>query len=535
MPPTDQHTLHKGWALALLVTVQFILILDSSIINVALPSIQHHFDVATQSTLSWVVDGYVLTFGGLLLLGGRLGDRLGRRRLFFLGTAVFGAASFAAGVAPSFGFLVASRFVQGAGAAMVAPAALGLLMVIFEEGSERNKALGLWGAVSGSGGAAGLILGGVLTTELSWRWVFWVNVPIVLGALALTPRLLPEASGESSVGSFDLPGATTVVLGITSLVYGFVEAGNKGWASPNSYVFIAAGVALLGLFVAIEEHTAHPLVRFSIFRSRSITGANLAMLTFYMAAIGIWFYLALYLQEVKGYSALKAGIAVLPLNVTLAATATLSSRFISRFGPKPVAALGALLLSGGLFWFHFVTVTGSYVSVVLGALFLMGLGIGLVMVALTVGAVSGVAHEDAGLASGIFNTVSQVGAAIGLAILTTISTTQTAHALSHGVSATDALNKGFSDAVLVAAGLAAAALVIVLLVLSNRENRAFVEMVAAGGSGLEVVADGVSEAEGIAAFGGEGFQSELAISAVGVEAVSGRGPDPVTVPPMHEH
>jgi EmrB/QacA subfamily drug resistance transporter len=522
MPSTSQQPLHKGWALALLVTVQFMLILDSSIINVALPSIQSHFHVATESTLSWVVDGYVLTFGGLLLLGGRLGDRFGRRRLFFLGTALFGAASFAAGVAPSFGFLVASRFVQGAGAAMVAPAALGLLMVIFEEGSERNKALGIWGAVSGSGGAAGLIMGGVLTTELNWRWVFWVNVPIVLGALALTPRLLPAASGESSIGSFDLPGATTVVLGITSLVYGFVEAGNKGWASANSYAFIALGVALLAAFVVIEEHTAHPLVRFSIFRSRSITGANLAMLTFYMAAIGVWFYLALYLQEVKGYSALKAGVAVLPLNITLATTATLSSRYISRFGPKPVAALGSLLLAGGLFWLHFMTSTGSYVSVVLGPLFLMGLGIGLVMVALTVGAVSGVAHEDAGLASGIFNTVSQVGAAIGLAVLTTISTTQTAHALVHGASVHEALNKGFSDAILLATGFAVVALVIVVLILSNRENRAFVEMVKAGGAGLGDVADSVAEAEGMAAFGGEEFESELTTREVGV----GARPDP---------
>jgi EmrB/QacA subfamily drug resistance transporter len=516
MPSTGQHTLHKGWALALLVTVQFMLILDSSIINVALPSIQSHFHVATQSTLSWVVDGYVLTFGGLLLLGGRLGDRFGRRRLFFLGTALFGAASFAAGIAPSFGFLVASRFVQGAGAAMVAPAALGLLMVIFEEGKERNKALGVWGAVSGSGGAAGLIMGGVLTTELSWRWVFWVNVPIVLGALALTPRLLPSASGESSVGSFDLPGATTVVLGITSVVYGFVEAGNKGWGSANSYGFIALGVVLLAAFVVIEEHTAHPLVRFSIFRSRSITGANLAMMTFYMAAIGVWFYLALYLQEVKGYSALKAGIAVLPLNVTLATTATLSSRYISRFGPKPVAALGSLFLAGGLFWLHFMTVTGSYVSVVLGPLVLMGVGIGLVMVALTVGAVSGVAHQDAGLASGIFNTVSQVGAAVGLAVLTTISTTRTAHALADGATAHQALNKGFSDAILLATGFAVAALIIVMLVLSNRENRAFVEMVKAGGVELEDVANSVSEAEGMAAFGGEEFESELLASEVRV-------------------
>jgi len=346
-------------------------------------------------------------------------------------------------------------------------------------------------------------------------------VPIVLGALVLTPRLLPSASGESSVGSFDSPGVPAVVLGITSVVYGFVEAGNKAWGSPNSYLFIAAGVVLLGIFVVIEEHTAHPLVRFSIFRSRSITGADLAMFAFYMAAIGVWFYLALYLQEVKGHSALKAGILVLPLNVTVIMTATLSSRWISRFGPKPVAAFGSLLLAGGLFWLHFMTVTGSYASVVLGPLILMGLGMGLVMVALTVGAVSGVAPEDAGLASGIFNTVSQVGAALGLAVLTTISTTQTAHALSHGVGTHEALNKGFSDAVLLATGFAVAALVIVVLILSNRENRAFVEMVKAGGAELEEVADGVAEAEGMAAFGGEGFESELTASGVGV----GAGPD----------
>jgi EmrB/QacA subfamily drug resistance transporter len=520
MSSLDQRPLHKGWALALLVTVQFILILDSSIINVALPSIQHHFDVATQSTLSWVVDGYVLTFGGLLLLGGRLGDRFGRRRLFFLGTALFGTASFAAGIAPSFGFLVASRFTQGVGAALVAPAALGLLMVIFEEGKERNRALGIWGAVSGSGGAAGLIMGGILTTELNWRWVFWVNVPIVIGALILTPRLLPRLSGESSIGSFDLPGATTVVLGITSLVYGFVEAGNKGWVSPNSYLFIALGVALLGVFVAIEANSAYPLVRLSLLRSRSISGANLAMIAFYMAAIGVWFYLALYLQEVRGYSALKAGIAVLPLNLTLVATATLSSKLISRFGPKPVAAVGTILTGSGLFWFHFITVNGSYVSTVLGPLFLMGLGIGLVMVALTVGAVSGVDHKDAGLASGLFNTVSEVGAAIGLAILTTISTTQTAHALRHGAQPLSALNHGFSDAVLVASGFTVVSLMFVLFVLSNRDNRAFVNMVKAAAAGLEDVADAVAQADGVAALGGEQFEAELVARPLSVGSVA---------------
>ena len=509
MPVTQEKQVHKGWALALLATVQFMLILDSSIVNVALPSIQSHFHVDTQSTLSWVIDGYVLTFGGLLLLGGRLGDRLGRRRMFFAGTAIFGIASLATGLAPTFGFLVAARFVQGAGAAMVAPAALGLLMVIFDEGAERNKALGVWGAISGSGGAAGLILGGVLTTELSWRWVFLVNVPIVAAALVATPRMLPKASGESSIGSFDLPGATAVVLGITSLVYGFVEAGNKGWASANSYAFIATGVALLGVFVAIEQNTAHPLVPFAIFRSRSITGANLAMMAFYAAAIAVWFYLALYLQEVHHYSALKAGIAVLPLNVTLAITATLSSKWISRFGPKPVSAFGALLLASGLFWFHFMTATGSYVAVVLGPLLLMGPGLGLVMVGLTVGAISGVSHKDAGLASGIFNTVSQVGGAVGLAILTTISTTKTAHALHSGAASTVALNKGFSAAVLIASGLTVASLLFIVFVLSTRENRAFVEMVRAGGADLEEVAETVAESEGVAALAGPGFEAEL--------------------------
>jgi len=509
MPETRQKELNKGWALALLVTLQFMLILDASIVNVALPSIQDHFHVHTESTLSWVIDGYVLTFGGLLLLGGRLGDRLGRRNMFFAGTALFGIASFATGIAPSFGFLVAARFVQGAGAALVAPAALGLLMFIFEEGKGRNKALGVWGAVSGSGGAAGLIMGGVLTTELSWRWVFWVNVPVVAAALLLTPRLLPKASGENPAGSFDLPGAATVVLGITALVYGFVEAGNKSWGSPASYGFIAAGVALLGVFAAIEENTAHPLLRFSVFRSRSISGANLAMLAFYMAAIGVWFYLALYLQEVHHYSALKAGVAVLPLNVTLATTATLSSRWISRFGPKPVSALGALLLAGGLFWFHFLTAAGSYVSAVLGPLFLMGLGIGLVMVGLTVAAVSGVAHEDAGLASGIFNTVNEVGAAIGLAILTTISTTATARALHSGAGSGIALSSGFSDAVLVASAMTVVSLLIVVFVLSTRENRAFVEMVRARGAQLEDVADAVAEAESMAALAGPGFEAEI--------------------------
>jgi EmrB/QacA subfamily drug resistance transporter len=506
---TQQRTIRKGWALALLTSVQFMLILDTSIVTVALPAIHARFHVGSQSTLSWVVDGYLLTFGGLLLLGGRLGDRLGRRMLFFIGTVVFGLASLGTGLAPSFGFLVAARFAQGAGAALVAPAALGLLTVIFDEGSERNRALGIWGAVTGSGGAAGLILGGILTTELSWRWVFFVNIPIVAAALLLTPRLLPKASGERSVGTFDFPGAAAAVLGISSLVYGFVEAGNKGWASSGSYTFLATGAVLLAVFVGIEQRTANPLVRMSLFRSRTISGANLAMLTYAMSSLAVWFYLALYLQEVDGYSALKAGVASLPLNVSLVATATLSSRWVSRFGPKPVAAVGVAAFAGGLFWFHMITATSSYATSVLGPIIVMGLGMGMVYVALTVGAVSGVAPEDAGLASGLFNTTTQVGSAVGLAILTTISTTQTSHALSQGVSSAVALTKGYQDALLAGSGIALLSLVAIVFVLSTRDNQTFVRMVRNGGVELEEAATAVAEGESVGALGAPGFEREV--------------------------
>jgi len=493
----------------LLVSVQFMLILDASIVTVALPAIHNQFHVTSQSTLSWVANGYLLTFGGLLLLGGRLGDRFGRRKLFFLGTTLFGIATLGTGLAQSFGFLVAARFVQGAGAALVAPAALGLLTVIFTDGDERNKALGIWGAVSGTGGAAGLILGGILTTGINWRWVFFVNIPIVVAALIFTPKLLPEASGENTTGSFDIPGAAAVVLGVSSLVYGFVEAGNKSWGSPNSWAFIAAGVVLLLAFAGIELRTTNPLVRFSLFRSRSILGANLGMLAFGMATFGIWFYLALYLQEVHGYSALKAGVASLPLNVALIATATMSSKLVSRFGPKPVTTIGLVVVTAGLAWFHFITATGSYVSVTLGPIIVMGLGMGLAYVGLTVGAVSGVAPHEAGLASGLLNTTTQVGTAIGLAILTAISTTQTAHALERGQSVHVALTQGFRDAIVLGGAFTLVAVIVTILVLSNRENRAFVAMVRGAGAPLEDAVEILAGAESIAGFGAESFEATL--------------------------
>ncbi len=510
MPQIQHNGLHKGWAMALLASVQFMLILDASIVQVALPSIQHHFHVGSVSTLGWVVNGYLLTFGGLLLLGGRLADRLGRRNLFFAGTAMFGAFSLVAGLSPSFGVLIAARLLQGAGAALVAPAALSLVTVIFQEGQERNKAMGIWGAISGTGGAAGLIFGGVLTTGLGWEWVFFVNLPVVAAALLLTPRLLPEVSGEQTGGSFDVAGATSVVAGIGALIFGFVEAGNKGWGSAQADVSLAAGVVLSAAFILIELRSRNPLIRFSLFRARTISGGNLVALTFGMAAIAVWFYLALYLQDVDHYTALKAGVASLPLNFALISMATLSAKWISRFGPKPVLAAGLATFAGGMFWFHYITPYGSYVSGVLGPIIVMGLGMGLAFVGVTVAATTGVDPEDAGLASGLYNTTLQVGEAVGLAILTTISTSATAHDLVRHASARAALTHGFREALLAGAGLAAAAGLLALFVLSDGANRAFVKMAhESGANELALAADALAEIEGIGAIAGAEAEHEV--------------------------
>jgi EmrB/QacA subfamily drug resistance transporter len=413
--------------------------------------------------------------------------------------------------------LVAARLAQGAGAALVAPAALSLVTVIFKEGQERNKAMGIWGAISGTGGAAGLIFGGALTTGLGWEWVFFVNLPVVVAALVLTPRLLPESSGEQAGGTFDVTGATAVVAGIGALIYGFVQAGNHGWGSSQADVSLAAGALLLAAFVAVELRSRNPLIRFSLFRSRTISGANIVALAFGMAALAVWFYLALYLQEVHGYSPLRAGVASLPLNAALITMATLSSKWISRFGPKPVLAAGLGVFAAGMFWFHYITPYGSYASDVLGPIIVMGLGLGLAFVGVTVAAVTGVDPKDAGVASGLYNTTLQVGEAIGLAILTTVSTSATAHALAHRAPERVALTHGFSHAVLLGSGLAAAAFLLAVAVLSNSANRAFVRVAnAANTDELQLAADALSEVEGAAALGG--FEAERELVAHGALA-----------------
>ena len=349
----------KRWiALALLCMAQFVVVLDASITNVALPTIGRSLELS-QDNLSWVVNAYVLTFGGFLLLGGRLADLLGRRRVFMVGLVLFGLASLVGGFAESEGTLIASRAVQGLGAALLSPAALSIITTTFRDGKERNKALGAWGAVAGSGGAAGVLLGGVLTEYLGWEWVLWVNVPIAIVAAILTPRLILESRAESETRHFDIPGAVTVTAGLATLVFALVEAPDAGWGSGQTIGLLALAIALLGAFVAIELRSSSPLVPFSIFRIRTLTGANVVGLLTGASLFSMFFFISLYMQNVLGYSAIKAGLSYLPLAVSIIIAAGIASQLVTKIGFKPVLAVGMALVSAGLLWFSQISVDGT--------------------------------------------------------------------------------------------------------------------------------------------------------------------------------
>ena len=312
----------RWWALALLCMTQFMVVLDASIVNIALPTIGREVGIS-QENLSWVVNAYVLTFGGFLLLGGRMADLLGRRRIFMAGLVIVAVASLFAGFAPNEGVLIAARAAQGLGAAIIAPSALSIVTTIFRDGSERNKALGAWGAVAGSGGAAGVLLGGVLTDGLGWEWVLWVNVPVALVVLALTPGLIPESRSESQTRTFDMAGAVTVTAGLSLLVYAIVDAESAGWGSTKTIGLLAAAVALLGIFTLIERRSEAPLVPFSIFRKRTLTGANAVGLMVGGSLFAMFFFITLYMQQVLGYSPIKAGLSYLPLSLAIIISAAL--------------------------------------------------------------------------------------------------------------------------------------------------------------------------------------------------------------------
>jgi EmrB/QacA subfamily drug resistance transporter len=472
----------RRWlALGLLCMAQFVVVLDASIVNVALPSIGEALNFS-QENLSWVVNAYVLTFGGFLLLGGRLADLLGRRRVFMFGLVLFALASLVGGFADSEGMLIAARAVQGLGGAILSPAALSIVTTTFRDGAERNKALGVWGAVAGSGGAAGVLLGGVLTDWLGWEWVLWVNVPIGIVAAALAPSLVAESRSEAETRSFDVAGAITVTAGLSVFVYALVDATDAGWGSTQTIGLLVLAALLIAAFVAIELRSAAPLVPFRIFRLRTLTGANVVGLLIGASLFSMFFFISLYMQQVLGYSAIKAGLSYLPLALTIILTAGVASQLVTKIGFKPVLAAGMAFIAAGLIWFSQVSVGGGYVSDILGPSLLAAIGLGAAFVPDTIAAVSGVEPREAGLASGLINTSQQVGGALGLAVLATIANSTTQEAAGPPLNA---LNEGFQDAFLAGAGIAILGLIATLVLIRNADSRAHVEL---GGAEAEAQA-----------------------------------------------
>jgi EmrB/QacA subfamily drug resistance transporter len=448
---------HLRWsALALIVTAQFMVILDVAIVNVALPSIKSDLGFS-QASLQWVVSAYAIFFGGALLLGGRLGDLLGRRRLFVAGLAVFAASSLLCGLAWSEGSLIAFRALQGLGGAMLAPAALALLMTTFAEGRERNVALGIYGAAAGSGAAVGVLLGGVLTSYMSWPWIFFVNVPVALVAIALTPVLLRESRADNALRHFDVAGATSITAGLMILVYALTRATTDGWATATTIGLLAASAVLVISFIAIELRSKAPLLPLRIFKIRSLAAANAAMLIIGAVTFSEFFLLTLYLQDILHYSAIQTGVAFSGFAVSVVVASNLAQVVVSRFGIRATLTAGIVASALSVAWLTRLPIDGHYFWDLFPAFVLGGLGLGFSFVPLTIASLTGIERADAGIASGLVNTSRQIGGAIGLAAMSAIaamSTTNYSDAHS-GVGATDAaaLDHGFQTALYVLTGL----------------------------------------------------------------------------------
>jgi EmrB/QacA subfamily drug resistance transporter len=466
----------KRWlALILLCSAQFVVVLDASIVNVALPTIGKALDFS-QENLPWVVNAYVLTFGGFLLLGGRTADLVGRRKVFMAGLLLVAVASLAAGFAATEGQLIVARAAQGLGAAIISPAALSIVTTTFSDGAERNKALGVWGAVAGSGGAAGVLLGGILTDGLGWEWVLWVNVPVSLIAFVLSPRLLAETRMEGEKRVFDVAGAVTVTAALSILVYALVDANGVGWGSTRTIGLIVVSLVLMAAFVAIELRASKPLVPFSIFRIRTLTGANVVGLLVGASLFSMFFFISLYMQQVLGYSAIHAGLSYLPLALVIMASAGIASQLVTKLGYKPVLAVGLLFIVIGLGWFSRVSVGGSFTTDILGPSLFAAAGLGFAFVTTTIAAVSGVDENEAGLASGLINTSQQVGGALGLAVLSAVAISATSSAASSGSDHLSALTEGFQHAFLGGAAIAALGFVLTLVLIRGSDSRAHMEL-----------------------------------------------------------
>jgi EmrB/QacA subfamily drug resistance transporter len=482
---------HPGLALAIIAGAQLMVVLDATIVNIALPHIGQALHFSTTS-LSWVLNAYTLTFGGLLLLGGRAGDVLGRRRVFVAGILLFTLASLLGGLATSAAWLLAARALQGVGGAIASPTALALITTNFAEGPERNRAFGVFAAVSGSGAAVGLLAGGMLTSWLSWRWVLFVNVPIGI-LLALAARRYVNES-EPQPGRFDLGGALTSTAGMTALVYGFIRAAQEGWSDAGTVGSFVAAVVLLAVFFLVETRTRQPITPLHLFRNRNRAGSYAIMLALAAALFGMFFFLTLFVQEVLGYSPLRAGFAFLPVTAALIATAQFASRAVPRLGPRPLLTTGALLAVVGLAWVSQISVTSGYLDGILGPMMVFGFGMGLLFVPLTIVAVSGVERHESGAASSLLNVMQQVGGSLGLSILVTVfgtasrneARTQVAQFFAHATPqlraqfaqtgqlparyAANVLAHGISTAFLMAVAFAALALVVSVVVIRARAS-----------------------------------------------------------------
>jgi EmrB/QacA subfamily drug resistance transporter len=457
----------KWYGLALLLLVQFMVVLDIAIVNVALPSIQIDLGFS-QENLQWVISVYALFFGGFLLLGGRAADLLGRRRLFLAGVILFTGASLFSGLAWGEGPLIGARALQGLGAAIITPAALSILTTTFAEGKERNAALGAWGGVGAFGAVAGVLLGGVLTDLLSWEWIFFVNVPVGITALVLAPFLIDE-SRDATADSYDLPGAVLVTSGLVTLVYAITQANNYGWGSLTTIGLFAAAAALLAAFVGWEARAKDPLMPFSLFRLRTLVGANIASFILGTAIFGMFLMLTLYMQQVLGYSPMKTGVAYLAVAGTAIVWSGVAAQLVNRVGVKPVLIVGMTALTAGLVYFTQVSVGGSYWTDLLPGLLVIGVGLGFSFVPISIAALAGVQPAEAGLASGLFNTTQQIGGALGIAALSAIATSTTTSDLSSGTTPAFALTNGFQDAFIAGAIIAFVGVLVSIFVVSRRD------------------------------------------------------------------
>jgi EmrB/QacA subfamily drug resistance transporter len=459
---------HRWRILAVVATAFFMTILDVSIVNVALPSIAKDLNFS-QENLQWVITAYAITFGGFLLLGGRAADLLGRRRVFFAGVVLFTLASLVCGLAQSEGMLIASRSVQGLGGAIISPAALSIVMTTFEEGPERNKALGVWGALGGSGAAVGVLAGGVLTDYLSWRWIFFVNVPVGILVLLLTPRIVPESRREGGERRYDALGAVLVSAGLALLVYAISEAPNVGWGTARTILLLIVAIGLLVGFLVNERRVSDPLMPFHIFRVRTVAGANAVGFLLGAVIFANFFLLTLYVQDVLHYSPLKTGFTFIATAGTAVLAAGAAQALTTKFGAKPIIVIGLVLLTGAMIWYSQIPVNGKFASDLLPGYVMVGVGIAFAFVPVSIAALAGVVEREAGLASGLINTSQQIGGAIGTAVASTVFATHFKSIVHQGRSVPDALTHGYGYAFWALAFFGVAAIVAALTLIRRDE------------------------------------------------------------------